>query len=323
MRTYGSIHEGDAGRDIVNERAVVRRREIVRVLWGVLALNLLVAAAKVAYGQISGALAMSADGVHSALDGSSNVIALVGIALAHRPPDADHPYGHRKYETFAALGIVMLLMIACWEIGRSAALRLFHPHLPDITPAGFWILGVTISINLFVVWLERREGKRLRSEILRSDAAHTASDVLVSLVVLVSFLAARWNIGWADGIAAAVVIVFILRAAAGILRSTFATLADERRIPPGEIEAEAVAEPGVFEAHNVRSRGAEDDIHIDLHVLVDPHMEIAEAHAIGHRVEQRLRRRWPDVSDVVVHVEPGHEEERGTQTEGAGLRAPG
>jgi cation diffusion facilitator family transporter len=307
----------------LSDRAMTRRRGVVRVLWIVLALNLIVAAAKLAYGQLSGAIAMSADGLHSLLDGSSNVIALVGIALARRPPDADHPYGHRKYETFAALGIVMMLMIACWEIATAAVSRLLNPQVPDVTAAGFWILGITITVTLFVVWVERREGRRLKSVILRSDAAHTATDVLVSLIVLLSFVAARWNVTWADGVAAAVVIVFILRAAVQILRVTLATLADERRIPPAEIEAEAVAEPNVREAHNVRSRGPEDDIHIDLHVLVDPHMPIADAHAIGHRVEQRLRSRWPDVSDVVVHVEPANEEERARDSDGEGLRAPG
>lgn len=300
-----------------------RRRAVVRVLWIVLGLNLAVAAAKLAYGQHSGAIAMSADGLHSLLDGSSNVIALVGIALARRPPDADHPYGHRKYETFAALGIVMMLMIACWEIASAAAERLLHPRAPEITAAGFWILGVTITINAAVAIMERRAGRRLKSVILQSDAAHTASDVLVSLIVLVSFLAARWNIAWADGVAAAIVVAFILRAAFEILRTTFSTLADERRIPPADIEAEAAADPQVREAHNVRSRGPEDDVHIDLHILVDPELPIAEAHAIGHRVEDRLRRRWPDVSDVVVHVEPAHEEERAKGTDGEGLRAPG
>jgi cation diffusion facilitator family transporter len=181
---------------------------------------------------------------------------------------------------------------------------------------------VTITVNLIVVAVERREGKRLGSEILRSDAAHTASDVYASLVVLASFIAARWNLGWADVIAAAVVIGFILVAAFEILRDTFATLADERRIPAGEVETVALEEPGVREAHNVRSRGPEDDIHLDLHVLVDPHMEIAGAHEIGHRVEDRLKDRWPELSDVVVHVEPALAEERAHPTIGEGLRAP-
>lgn len=299
-----------------------RRAAVARVLGGVLLLNLGVAAAKLAYGHLSGAIAITADGLHSLLDGSSNVIGLAGLALARRPPDADHPYGHRKYETFAALGIVMMLMIGCWEIAGAAIGRILRPDVPTITPAGFVVLGVTIAVNLTVVVFERREGRRLRSEILRSDAAHTASDVYASLVVLASFLAARWNVAWADPVAAAIVIGFILVAAFEILRDTLATLADERRIPAGEVETEALEEPGVREAHNVRSRGAEDDVHLDLHVLVEPDMAISEAHAIGHRVEARLKRRWPELTDVVVHVEPAHAEERAHPTIGEGLRAP-
>ena len=99
-----------------------RRDAIARVLLGILGLNLAVAAAKLIYGYHSGAIAITADGVHSMLDGASNVIGLIGIAIARRPPDANHPYGHRKYETFAALGIAAMMFLGCWEI-LSAALE--------------------------------------------------------------------------------------------------------------------------------------------------------------------------------------------------------
>jgi hypothetical protein len=98
-------------------------------------------------------------------------------------------------------------------------------------------------------------------------------------------------------------------------------VADERRIAPDEVESAALEEPGVLEAHNVRSRGLDDDIHLDLHILVDPRMEIAYAHQVGHRVERRLRDRWPGLTDVVVHVEPALERERARIREGGGLKA--
>ena len=97
-----------------------RTKRITAVLWDILALNLAVAIAKLIYGWRSGAIAITADGIHSMLDASSNVVALIAIFAARRPPDADHPYGHRKYETFAALGIVMIMFIGCWEIGRAS-----------------------------------------------------------------------------------------------------------------------------------------------------------------------------------------------------------
>ncbi len=300
-----------------------RRDAIATVLGIVLGLNLAVAIAKIVYGHLSGAIAITADGFHSLLDASSNAIAMVGVILARRPPDANHPYGHRKYETFAAIGIVAMMFLGCISILGVALDRWRHPQLANVTPAGFIVLGITLLVNLFTMTLERREAKRLDSELLRSDAAHTGSDLFASVLVIISFAATRMGVAWADHVAAVLIVVLILPAGFAILKSTLSTLSDERRIDPRLVEAEALAEPNVLEAHNVRSRGPDDDIHLDLHILVDPGMPIARAHRIGHRVEARLRERWPGVTDVIVHVEPGVESERGRPAEGGGLHAEG
>jgi cation diffusion facilitator family transporter len=300
-----------------------RLDRISQVLWAILVLNLAVAVAKLVYGVRSGAIAIFADGLHSLLDASSNVIGLVGIAVARRPPDANHPYGHRKYETFAALGVAAMLFSGGGEIARTALERLHAPRLPQVSLAGFVILGATLAINLLVVAIERREGRRLESELLLSDAAHTQSDVLASLLVAASFVAARSGVAWVDLAAAGAILVLILRAGITILRNTLSTLSDERRLDPALIEATAMAEAGVLEAHNVRSRGPSDDVHVDLHILVDPETPLAMAHEIGHRVEGRLRQRWAGVTDVVVHLEPALEAERARRREGGGLKAEG
>jgi cation diffusion facilitator family transporter len=298
-----------------------RNRRIVRALAAILGLNLLVAIAKLIYGDRSGAIAITADGVHSLLDASSNVIGIVGMLVASRPPDANHPYGHRKYETFAALGVAAMLLLGCQEIIRQAVRRLQSPEAPEIGTAGFLIVVGTLVINLAVVMYERRAGRELNSELLESDAAHTMSDVFATGLVLASMVATRFGIGWADPLAAGIVVILILRAGFQIVQSTLSTLSDERRLPPAEVETTALEERGVLEAHNVRSRGPSDDIHLDLHVLVDPVTPLAEAHALGHRVEQRLRDRWPGLTDVVVHVEPALESERARERLGGGLRA--
>jgi cation diffusion facilitator family transporter len=298
-----------------------RNRKIVHALAAILGLNLLVAIAKLIYGDRSGAIAITADGVHSLLDASSNVIGIVGIAVASRPPDANHPYGHRKYETFAALGVAAMLLLGCQEIIRQALRRLHTPATAEIGTGGFVIVVGTLIINLAVVMYERRAGRELNSELLASDAAHTMSDVFATGLVLASMVATRFGIGWADPLVAGFVVILILRAGYKIVQSTLSTLSDERRLPPDEVETAALEVRGVLEAHNVRSRGPSDDIHLDLHVLVDPVTPLAEAHALGHRVEQRLRDRWPGLTDVVVHVEPGLESERARERLGGGLRA--
>src|SRR5262245_42134857 len=266
---------------------------------------------------------MTADGVHSLLDSGSNVVGLVGIAVARRPPDVNHPYGHRKYETFAALAISMMLFAGCYEVLTTAMERLRSPRLPQIDAGGFIVLGLTLVINGIVVAYERREARRLTSELLDSDAAHTGSDVLATLLVLASFVAIRAGVAWADLAATALIVLLIVRAGIRILMGTMSTLSDERRLDPREVEEAAQQEPGVLEGHNVRSRGPADDIHLDLHVLVDAATPLAEAHALGHRVETRLRERWPGVTDVVVHVEPALESERARERVGGGLRAEG
>jgi cation diffusion facilitator family transporter len=300
-----------------------RTRRVIRVLWAILGLNLLVAAAKLFYGMRVGAVALTADGIHSLIDASGNVVALIGIFASSRPPDANHPYGHRKYETFAALGVAGVMFFGCYQLVLNAAAQMKQGLAPHITLEAFVVLSLTLVINLIVVAVESREGRILQSEMLLADAAHTRSDVFASLLVLVSFAAARLHVPYADLVAAALIVVLILHAGFGLLKGTLSTLSDERRIAPELIEQTAVEEPGVIEAHNVRSRGPLDDIHLDLHILVDPELSLAAAHAIGHRVERRLRERWLGLTDVVVHVEPALESERARAREGGGLKAEG
>lgn len=303
------------------QRPSARTREISAVLAAILVLNFAVAAAKLWYGRVSGALGIQADGLHSLLDGASNVIGLVAVMVASRPPDANHPYGHRKYETFAALAVAVMMIFGCWEIAEAAIHRLRNPVTPTITGTGFAVLLATLAVNLGVTVYERRAGQRLQSEMLVADAAHTGSDVLATLLVLASFGAMKLGWVWADLVAAALVVGLVLKAGFGILQGTLSTLSDERRVEPGLVEQEALREEGALEVHNVRSRGPLDDVHMDLHVLVDPRMPIADAHALGHRVEARLRARWPAFTDVVVHVEPALPGERARTREGGGLKA--
>src|SRR5262245_46448906 len=118
-----AAHDAGPGASL-NERAAVRLDRIASVLWRILWLNLAVAIAKLAYGWKSGAIAMTADGIHSLLDASSNVVGLAGLSVARRPPDANHPYGHRKYETFAALGVAVMLFAGCQEVVQTVIARL-------------------------------------------------------------------------------------------------------------------------------------------------------------------------------------------------------
>jgi cation diffusion facilitator family transporter len=282
-----------------------RYKRIRNVLWVVLLLNLGVALAKLVYGMVSHSAAMEADGFHSLFDGASNVIGLVGMWYAGRPADDEHPYGHDKFETFAAAVIGVLLVFAGYTVGRGAVDSLVsHGQATTVTTASFVIMLGTLAVNLVVTTCERRAGKRLGSEVLVADASHTLSDVLVSLGVIVSLILVRLGFEMADGMVALLVAAAILHTAWGILRRVLCTLGDAARLPAEAVEATACTVPGVVGCHAVRSRGSESHVMVDLHIQVAPHTTIMRAHGIAHQVETALRRKYGQISDVVVHLEP-------------------
>ena len=138
-----------------------------------LVLNLAVAAAKIALGLATGAISILSDGLHSATDSASNIVGLVGVRLASRPPDEDHPYGHRKFETMASIGILLFLLLALFEILETAIGRLRAGGAPQVSLGAFAVMGATLVVNIAVAAYERREARRLQSEVLLADAHHT------------------------------------------------------------------------------------------------------------------------------------------------------
>ncbi len=280
---------------------------IRRVLWQVLALNLLVALAKLIYGVMTGAISMVADGIHSMLDSSSNIIGLVGTAVAARPPDHGHPYGHRKFEVISALGIAFLLGLASYQILTGAAGRLMSGVVPRVTPVSFVIMIGTMIINAWVSTFEKRRGDLLRSPILVADSLHTRSDIFASAAVLVGLIGAWFRIPWLDPSAALVIVGFIIWAGYQIVSSALDILADARVYHPDDIAGVIMQVDGVLECHDIRTRGLPDHVHLDFHMVVAPGTPTHEAHDIAHRVMEALQSRFPEIRDVTPHVEPPEE----------------
>ncbi len=282
-----------------------RYKRIRNVLWIVLLLNVTVALAKLVYGMLSHSAAMEADGFHSLFDGASNVIGLVGMWYAGRPADEEHPYGHDKFETFAAAVIGILLVFAGYTVGRGALDSLAGRGLPtEVTTVSFVVMIGTLAVNLFVTTWERRAGKRLGSEVLLADASHTLSDVLVSTGVIVSLVLVRAGFEAADGVVALLVAAVILHTSWGILRGVLHTLGDAARLPAETVAASACTVPGVVGCHAVRTRGPESRVYVDLHIQVAPDTTVERGHAVTHEVEGALRRDFGQITDVVVHLEP-------------------
>jgi cation diffusion facilitator family transporter len=278
-------------------------QQVNQVLWQVLGINLLVAGAKIVAGVAAGSISMIADGFHSAMDASSNIIGLIGSAIAGQPPDNSHPYGHQKYETFATLGIGLLLLFTSWNVLKSVFTRLVEGSTPQVTTFSFVVMIATIILNLMVVTYEKKRGCQLKSSLLLADAAHTKSDIFVSFSVLTSLVAVKVGWPWID-VAVALVIVFVIgHTGWKIVHRASDILADRAVIDTSLVEKVVLSVAGVQSCHKIRSRGHDQAAHLDLHIQIDGQMTLEEAHWLGHLTQDRLKNEL-GVVDVMVHVEP-------------------
>ncbi|MCC6905581.1 MAG: cation diffusion facilitator family transporter [Anaerolineae bacterium] len=284
--------------------SLARTRAIRRVLIITFVANLAVAATKLAIGLITHSLAMQADGVHSSLDGVSNIVGLVGIAFAAAPPDQDHPYGHRRFETLASMVIGAMLLATAWELTRTSVTRLFSGVTPEIGLINYVGMGITLVANIIVTTYERREGHRLKSEFLLADAEHTGSDVLVSLAIVASLVAVQLGLGWIDAFVALVVVVMIVLAALRVMRRAVGVLVDRAAVDAELVRRVAERVSQVQKVSRVRSRGSADDIHLDLDVEIAAPITAEHSAAIASEVRSQLRSELGSLADIQVLFTP-------------------
>jgi cation diffusion facilitator family transporter len=263
-----------------------------------------VALAKLALGYATGAVSVISDGFHSLTDAASNVMGMIGLRASRKPPDEDHPYGHRKYETLAAAGIFVFLLFVVMEVTRAALNRLSGGAAPAVTALSFVVMLGTLAINLFVVRYEAGEGRRLSSELLLADALATRSDVLTSCAVLVTLVAVRLGYPVLDAVGGLVIAFFIARTGWEVGRNTSRVLADRVVLAEDDIRRVVMSAPEVVGCHQIRSRGSADHTFLDLHVWFRPDMPLHEAHRLSHVVKDNLMARYPQIADAIIHIEP-------------------
>ncbi|MBI4684500.1 MAG: cation transporter [Nitrospirae bacterium] len=277
---------------------------IRKVLLYTLILNVAVSLAKVFYGYITNSIAMTSDGFHSLFDGVSNILGLIGIWIAYHPPDEDHPYGHKKYETLFTIIIGVMIFLTCFQILRQVYHSIVEYHKTEVTGISFAVMLITMAVNIFVAIYERKKGIELKSDFLIADAMHTKSDILASVGVIVSLIITKSGYHIADTIAGVVIAFLIARIGYSILKKASDVLVDTICIDTTAIEAVINKVEGVKGCHDIRTRGTEHSIYLDLHILVDPKMPIEKAHEIADVVEEKIKTNFSAVIDIVVHVEP-------------------
>jgi cation diffusion facilitator family transporter len=287
--------------DAARSRSLEVRRVLRLVLW----MNVGVLLVKVGVWATSQAMSVMAESFHSALDAANNVFALTMARVASRGPDEDHPYGHRKFETLGALALVGVLSITVFELIQHSILRMMSgvQRATDVGPSALLVMGVALVAGVAIARYEGRVGKRLGSDLLLADAAHTRADVLTTLGVLVGLVAIHYGYPVADPIATILVALIIAHTGWQIVVETVPVLVDHRAVDPTRIETVALGIEGVLAAYQIRSRGRPGDRFAELTIAVDPTLDVATGHAIADETERRVAKALR-ARQVVVHVEP-------------------
>ncbi|WP_462320396.1 cation diffusion facilitator family transporter [Halochromatium sp.] len=273
--------------------------------------NLLLSVVKIAAGWIGQSHALIADGIHSLSDLLSDALVWLAGHKAAKGPDAEHPYGHGRFETVATLALGFLLIAVAIGIAWDATERLFEPHaLLRPEPIALYAAGVSILVKEALYWYTRAYGLRVRSDLLMANAWHHRSDAISSIVVLIGVAGTLAGLPYLDSVASVIVAVMIAKIAWDLGSDATRELVDTALSPERlrEISQIIRRSTGVRDVHMLRTRTIGGSASADVHVLVDPDISVSEGHAISVLVQQRLMETIDRMSDVTVHIDPENDE---------------
>jgi cation diffusion facilitator family transporter len=283
-------------------------RSAKAAVWAGLAVNLLLALVKLVAGIVGHSIALIADAVNSLGDGLTSGVLLYAFGVAQRPADREHPYGHSRAESIAALSVAVLIGASAVGIAIETlrSLGTTHPVPPVWT---LWIAAGNAVIKEFMYRYKRRVASRTGSQSLVVGAWDHRSDALCSVAVLVGLAFVRYGgerLFWADETAAMVVVGLILLASVRLFRRNASQLMDQQAEDETIAAIRHVAEqtPGVVRVEQLRARRSGIEVFVDIHIEVVGTLTVMEGHEIGHVVKARLIENLIPVSEVLVHIEP-------------------
>jgi len=275
------------------------------------AINVLQTLIKIGFGILGQSAALIADGIHSLSDLLSDLLVIIAVKLGSREADHDHPYGHRRFETIATVILGVSLIGIGGAIVWSVMERMANPeHLPVPNVLSLGVATLSILINEWLYHYTKRIAKITRSKLLLANAWHQRSDAISSLVVLIGIGAVLMGYPLADGVAAVVVALMVAKIGLNLVFESIKELVDTS-LPPAlvaDIRAAIHEIDGVEGIHLLRTRQMGEDALIDAHIVVDPRITVSEGHMIGDIVRDDLIKRFDDVMDVLVHVDPEDDE---------------
>lgn len=276
--------------------------------------NMALSVIKLVAGIIAHSGAMVSDAIHSASDVFSTFVVIIGIKLASKKPDKEHPYGHERMECVAAIILAVVLLITGLGIGAQAAKNILSGNYADLQVPGVLALVaaiVSIVCKEAMYWYTRYYAKKIDSGALMADAWHHRSDALSSVGALIGIAGARLGFPIMDSIASLVIFVFIAKAAYDIFKDAMDKMIDhscdedtEKQIFDCVMKNEDVKGVDLLQTRIFGNK-----IYVDLEISADGSFTLHEAHRIAEAVHDDIEQNFPKVKHIMVHVNPANEEE--------------
>ena len=274
--------------------------------------NVLLFAAKLAIGALSGSVAILADAFNNLSDAGSSIVTLVGFKLSSAPPDAEHPFGHGRMEYLSALGVAALIMAAGFELFLSAVDKIRHPALPEFGVLTIVVLALAIAVKLWLALFYKKIGNTIRSEALKASCADSRNDVICTGVVLLTSL-----IGWLSGVAidgyvGLLVALFVIWSGFTVIKETVSPLLGQAPDPEmvQDIKNTVMAHPGIIGVHDLMIHNyGPGRLVLSLHAEVSCHEDMMRSHDLIDCVERELSRKYRAIA--CIHMDPvdsGNEE---------------
>ena len=268
--------------------------------------NIVLSIVKVGVGLFVGSIALVADGIHSLSDMATDFAVLLGVYFGSRQPDERHPYGHGRIETFAAAFIALVLTAGGAAMIYYAAVDIAKGSVRVARAAVLAVAIISIISKELLYRLTKRVAIKSHSSALYANAWHHRSDAFSSVAVLIGFVSLKFGFGYGDQIAAVAVGLMIILVGARVAGDCVRELT-ESAVDSGTIEhiKDIInASPSIRQWHKLRSRMVGREVFLDLHILVDPGLDVASAHEIAEGLENALHEQISRPVNVTVHVEP-------------------
>jgi len=289
-----------------NDKRTIASRQIKSITYIGIVVNIALAVIKVVIGSLAGSLALVADGVHSLSDVATDAVVLLGLRLGSKEPDQSHPYGHGRAETFSA-GLIALVLIF---VGGAMIYYATMAMARDVVTAPRFAVLIAAIVSIAAKeWLYRTTQKiaiQSHSPVLYANAWHHRSDALSSVAVTIGFISLEFGFGHGDQVAAIAVGLMIIWVGVRVVSDSL------RELTEGAVDSDTIerirdvinADSSIRQWHKLRTRTVGREVFLDLHILVDPDLNIAAAHQISESLENALDEQITRPVNITVHIEP-------------------